>query len=107
MEETIPTKKENKNYLFFLVVAMIVLGLAAGWYFGKTSGYNLGYEAGYNQGTEEGIEEGKKQGRDELLAEQEQTVQEVINELRAAANPYEETEEINPFSEGYENPFSE
>lgn len=103
MEETIPTNKESKVNLIFLTILVLGVGLLGGWYYGQSLGYDQGYSEGYDKGKEEGI----TQGREDLLAEQEQTVQEVIDELQAAANPYEEATGTNPFSEDYVNPFSE
>jgi hypothetical protein len=108
MEETTIPKKDNSLQLTIFIAVALIIGLTGGWFLGKSQGYNKGFTAGKEEGVTEGIEQGKELGRDELLEEQEQTVQEVIDELQSAANPYDEdVTGTNPFSEGYENPFSE
>ncbi len=104
-ENTIPQQSSNSN-IIVPIIAILMISLAGGWYYGRLQ-YDKAFSVGKEEGKAEGIEEGKQIGRDELLEEQEQTVEEVINEIQEAANPYDDVTGTNPFSEGYENPFSE
>jgi len=79
--------ENTKTYLILLSVIFLVGGLVVGYFYGVASG--------------------KEQGRVALLAEQEAVAQQAIDEVKEAANPFsDEDQVVNPFKQDYENPFS-
>ena len=102
MEENTIIKQDNNVKLILLGIVAFALGLGSGLYCGNSQGLTEGKA----QGLVEGIEQGKEVGREELLAEQEAAEAEALLEIQEAANIYDD-DEVNPYSDAYQNPFSE
>ena len=102
MEENTIIKKNNNVKLILLGVVIFILGLGGTWYCGNSKGLMEGKA----QGLAEGIEQGKEEGRQELLAEQKAIEEEALQKIQEAANIYGD-DEINPYSDAYQNPFAE
>ncbi len=78
--------------IILVALAVAVVGLAGGYYYGNSQGLTKGVE----------------QGRQELLAEQKKEQEAALEEVREAANPFSQTEEsANPFKDAYKNPFAQ
>ncbi|MBI3671826.1 hypothetical protein HY249_03460 [Candidatus Azambacteria bacterium] len=96
----------SKSVYMFLLAVILVIGAA---YLGYAFGNSKGFAAGQAIGKAQGVEEGKALGMNALLNEQrqkeEQTAKAAQEKIIKDVNPFNTT--VNPFSNGYTNPFSQ
>lgn len=85
----------NKKLVISAILALIV-GVAAGYYYGNS------------QGRQAGIDDGITQGRQQILDEQEKKRQEELAKVADEANIFNDIEDVaNPFKDTYKNPFAQ
>ena len=84
------------NKIYIVAVAVLILGLAGGYIYGKEVGYNTGYKKGDTAGYQKGQDDAQKL--------QEELARKAAEEAAKSANPFQI---VNPLQDITANPFDD